>query len=380
MHIGILTHNYPKTSDDRKDAGIFIYDFAHELAKHAKVSVFCPDFSGRKELYKRVPVTWFDWGGSKEKFGSWSPFSPLSVLNFFKLIINGQKAALNFAKKNEVDLCLACWALPSAVFARKIKKELRIPYSVWSLGSDLNKYAKYPILRQMIRASLEEADFRFANSYLLVDKVKKLSEKGCSFMPAVTEFNVGRVRPAHLEGGKFNFLFVGRLERIKGPDVLIEACARLRKKDSGFRVHILGDGSMRSELKGGVRKRGLGNFVDFFGAANKEEVASYMKTADCLVIPSRSESLPLVLIEATKVGLPIIAADVGDCRRLIKKYKIGRLVPKEAPQKLADAMLKMMRERTPLKKRHKKGLDKIAKEFTQKGAVDIFLKTVYSLL
>jgi len=82
LKIGILTHNYPINSKERKDAGIFIYDFCQELSKYAQVFVFCPDFGGKKEIYKKIPVTWFDWGGGNEKFGNWKLLIQYMFLSF----------------------------------------------------------------------------------------------------------------------------------------------------------------------------------------------------------------------------------------------------------------------------------------------------------
>lgn len=376
MRIGILTHNYPKTSEDRSDAGVFIYDFAQELAKKHRVFVFCPDFSGKKDCYKKVPVTWFDWGGDGGKFGDWSLASPLSVLRFFKLMARGKKAAIEFTKRNRLDFCLATWALPSGVFAQCVKKKLGIPYATWSLGSDLNKYAKFPILRQLIERSLKKADVCFANSYLLLDKVERLSRRRCRFMPAITEFDLKSIKPIKLDKNIFNFLFVGRLEKVKGPDILIEACRSLKRKSPDFVVHILGDGSLLVSLKKQVDRLGIKGNIDFFGLAGKREVGGYMLGADCLVISSRSESLPLVLLEAARAGLAIVATDVGDCRRLIKDYNMGVVVSREDPQRFAGAMLEAMRQGKSFKRKHKEGLSRVAKDFTQKYAVKTFLDEV----
>ena len=153
-HIGIFTHNYPRNSQERKDAGVFVYDFAQKLSDDVKVCVFCSDLRGKKEEYKKVPVHWFDWGGTKKKLGNWGVFSPLSIINFIKLMVIGCKKAYFFANKNKLDYCLAVWALPSSVYTYFIKKKLGIPYAIWCLGSDINKYAKLPILRQLIIVSL----------------------------------------------------------------------------------------------------------------------------------------------------------------------------------------------------------------------------------
>jgi glycosyltransferase involved in cell wall biosynthesis len=112
-----------------------------------------------------------------------------------------------------------------------------------------------------------------------------------------------------------NFLFVGRLEKVKGIDILLSACQILAKKNINFHLYALGTGSLRP-----IQNL---NEVTFVGQGSAQKVAAYMKSADFLVIPSRSESLPLVFVEAARAGLPVIATNVGDCHRLLEKYHAG---------------------------------------------------------
>lgn len=374
MRIALLTHNYPQNSKDRKDAGIFLYDFASELSKKAEVFIFCPNFEGEKEKYTKVPVTWFPWKGGKEKFGNWSPKNPKSILQFINLMSEGKKAGLEFAKKNKIDFCLAAWALPAGVFAQEVKKKLGIPYATWSLGSDINQYAKLPILGATIKNVLKDADLRFANSWLLCEKITKISGKYSKFMPAVTNLQTTKVKPEGLKG--FNFLFVGRLEKVKGPDVLLEAINILAKKNLKFHMHILGDGSLLESLEDYKKQNKLEDFVTFHGRANEETVAKYMLGADRLVIPSRSESLPLVLLEAAKAGLPVIMTDVGDCKRMVQRYKVGFVANPEDAISLASAMELSYKQGKGMKRKLAKNLLSISNDFNQQVAIDILLKSV----
>ena len=368
MRIAIFTHNYPLTSKDRKDAGIFLYDFAHELAKKHKVFIFCPNFKGEKENYKDIPVTWFEWGGGKEKFGDWKTFDPNTYYKLAKLILAGQKSALDFVKKNKIDYILAAWSFPSGIFAQYASQKTGIPYATWSLGSDINVYAKMPVFKQWIGNILSRAQARFANSYLLCDKVKFLSKKECVFLPAITNFEKANIEKISLNKKKTQFLYVGRLEKIKGPDILLQACKILQKNHPKFEVHILGDGKLRSKLE--VEK--IDN-IHLYGNSNKERIAGFMRVCDYLVIPSRNESLPLVLLEAGKMNLPIITTQVGDCRRLVDMYKIGYSVKPNNPQSLSETMKEAMKHKDKLQ--YLSGLKKIAKEFVQGEAVRILLKS-----
>lgn len=379
LNIGILTHIYPASSNDRKDAGMFVHDFCNELSKNADVFVFCPDFGGKKEKYKKVPVTWMDWGGPKTKFGTWTMFSPISVFNFFKLIIVGSREAVKFASENKVDYVLACWTIPSSIYALYINRKLKIPYSVWILGSDVNIYGKLPILRQLTILALRRARKRFSNSYWLINATQKLCGKECDYMDAMTDFDVSRVHPKKLEKNVFNFLFAGSIRPVKGVDILVKAAFELRKVTSDFVIHILGDGPMKVELEQYVSKNNLNENVIFYGVVGKDVVASFMKSVDSLVVSSRMESIPLVIIEAARVGLPTISTDVGDDKRVINEFGIGLICKREDPVDMARVMHKAIKQGNEFKSSRKVGLRKLAKSRSQKKTVETFLKEVRTI-
>ncbi len=378
MRIGILSHNYPRFSTERKDAGVFVYDFAKSLNKKERVFVFAPDFGGKKESYKNIPVTWFDWNGPHKKLGDWNLYSPYSLFNFFNLLFFGSKKAISFVKINKIDYCLAAWSIPSGIYAYFIKKILGTPYGVWNLGSDINKYANYPILSSLIILSLKNADHVFANSFNLVKKVENLTSRKVFMLPAVTRFDIVSNKKESNKSEKFKFLFVGRLEKVKGPDIILSAVSILKNSYPGldFSVNILGDGTMKHQLKEQMYKLDISDVVNLVGWADEHEVAKHMISSDCLLIASRSESLPLVILEAAKANLPVIASNVGDCSFLIKKYKIGFTFPNENDKDLANCMLKIIKENNF----KKSGFASLTQDFSLEKSTELFMGKVSQII
>ncbi len=374
LNIGVLTHIYPANSADRKDAGMFVHDFCNELSRSVNVSVFCPDFGGKKEKYKNVPITWMDWGGPKTKFGTWSMFSPVSVFNFFKLIIVGCVRAEKFAKENNINYVLACWTMPSSIYALWISMRLKVPYAVWILGSDLNIYARMPILRQLTILSLRKAKKCFSNSYWLINSTQKLCGRKCDYMDAITDFDVSKIKKRKLNSRVFNFLFAGSIRKVKGVDILVRAAFELKNKSFDFTIHILGDGPMRAEIERYVEENNLAQNVIFYGVVDKNTVASFMKSADSLVVSSRMESIPLVIVEAARAGLPTISSDVGDDKRVINEFRTGLVCKNEDPVDMARAMYLAMNEGEKFRIKRKFGLQRLAKSRSQKIAVATFLR------
>lgn len=348
MKIGILTHNFPKGKDDRKDAGVFLRDFARGIGKEHEVYIYKPKL--------------------RDKLGSWGMFSPSSLLKFLRLMIEGKKEAVDFAAANKLDYCLAAWAIPSGVFALGIKKTLNIPYAVWCLGSDINFYARVPILRQIIKHVLKNADCVFANSLSLKHKIEVLTDKECIFLPAVTNIRNSSIARKR-DGGIIKFLYVGRLERVKGIDILIEALSKMNNKYIGcWRLDVLGGGTLMKNLK-------QNDFIKFHGWANEKKVAEFMGKSDCLIIPSRSESLPLVLLEAAQFNLPIITSDVGDCSHLVKKYNIGVVFEKGNANSLVQKLESFLEKPLQLEKENS-NYQKLRMDFSQEASINSFLNEI----
>ncbi|MBC7262132.1 MAG: glycosyltransferase, partial [Chloroflexi bacterium] len=107
------------------------------------------------------------------------------------------------------------------------------------------------------------------------------------------------------------FLAVGQLLRHKGFDDLIAAYARAQADLAGFDVLIAGDGPERQSLEAQAVAEKLNGRVHFLGAVTREQVASLMRGAAVIVIPSRREPFGIVALEAMASGRPIIATPVG---------------------------------------------------------------------
>ncbi len=377
LRIGLLTHNYPTKQTESKDAGRFVYAFAHALSRKAKPYVFCPDYGGEKEIDLKVPVTWFDWGGGNEKFGNWKMYSPLSAVKFIKLTSTGCKEVLKFVNDNDIDYLISFWNFPSGVFGLYAKKKFGIHYSTWALGSDIYIYPKLPIVRQIVKRVLRNADIAFGNSYDIGRAIKKLSGAKSTFLPTSNLIENKKYKKPKLDKKKTNFLYLARLEKVKGPDVLIEAAGVLSTKTTNFTVTFIGSGSMSSELKDQIRRLHLEKIVKILGyIEDQQTVNGFIIESDCLVIPSRSESFPLVVTEALLPSLPMIGSNVGDMPEFVGKNNIGYIFPKENSRALAKVMLKMIKNAKKMKRSNKKKMHKLAEDFRLDRIVDKFLSSV----
>jgi glycosyltransferase involved in cell wall biosynthesis len=141
-----------------------------------------------------------------------------------------------------------------------------------------------------------------------------------------------------------DLLFVGELRMLKGVDVLIAAIRQLGARNGEGRkvtATIVGDGPDRAQFEREVAKHGLGEQVQFVGAKPARQAFSLGRL---LVVPSRAESLPYIVLEAAAAGVPMIATQVGGIPEIFGP-DAGALVAPGDPAALAQAMSQAMQDR-----------------------------------
>jgi glycosyltransferase involved in cell wall biosynthesis len=149
--------------------------------------------------------------------------------------------------------------------------------------------------------------------------------------------------PPSLKGGVPTILFVGRLAKQKGVEVLIQAFSELRTRRRCNLV-LVGDGPEKSKIVSMIRSLGIESDVVICGSiANPYP---WFKIASLLVLPSHYEGFPNVLLEALALELPIVATDCfTGPREILEDGKWGRLVEPNNPEKLAIAMAQTLATR-----------------------------------
>ncbi len=151
-------------------------------------------------------------------------------------------------------------------------------------------------------------------------------------------------RTLKLPPDKKIILCVGRMEKIKGFDRLLEAVTLLQEKDKLTIVIIGGDENDRSEiskLKELALNKQIINNIEFYHAVSQEELPYYYNAADVFVLPSYSESFGMVALEALACGTPVVANRVGDLENIIHLGISGYVLPDNTPELLAAGINKI---------------------------------------
>lgn len=148
-----------------------------------------------------------------------------------------------------------------------------------------------------------------------------------------------------LRDGKVNILFVGRLEKRKGFQYLLEAYKQVKSNFDNCRLIVVGPGTrLRGKYERQVAEEGIKDVV-FAGFVPYSELPRFYRTADVFCSPAtKCESFGLVLLEAMAVGKPIIASDVEGYANVVAHGSEGLLVPPKDKDRLAEALFLLMED------------------------------------
>jgi glycosyltransferase involved in cell wall biosynthesis len=163
-----------------------------------------------------------------------------------------------------------------------------------------------------------------------------------------------------------DIVYVGEFRHIKGADLLIDAVAQLRAGGNPVTLTLAGDGEELRALKAQVERLALGEAVRFIGHVK----ARYgFSKGDLLVVPSRGDSMPYVVIEAAAAGIPMVAANVGGIPEIFDSYADALFVPNHAGA-MAEKIAAALADRTAALARAKSLRERIFQHFSQQTMVE----------
>lgn len=369
----IVSHCFPANSDDM--TGNFLYDFSKHLKKlNTDITIFTPkmkvnyDFDYINKACDKFIS--FDWLGGKKRLAELKPYKPNDVLQLFSIFKSGKNKLQKLLKSENFDFILAVWIIPSGYYVKNIAKKQNIPFGLWALGSDINVYSKKPVLKNIVQDAYKKSTLAFVNSIALYNTVKT------KFKISSLVLNTNRKMPIkkiiESKTKKFNLTFIGRLENVKGPDILLDAISL--SKITNFSLSIIGGGSLEESLKNKAKFLNLSSKINFLGTLNSNEIANELSKTDYLVISSRSEGMPVVFWEAMQFKVPVIATDVGDIKYYCNRYNVGRVCSIDAKE-LADT-INFLYNFKVLRPILSKNTEKISKIVSIENSAKQFLKTI----
>lgn len=319
----LLTHCFPSDKEDL--LGVFLFDFLKYLsAKDIEISVYTPKMNYNYDLeYMKSYVKeihFFDWLGGDKRIAELKMTRPGDLLQLASMLFHGRHHLKKLLKEESFDFSLAPWVVPNGFFISSLSRKFNTPYALWALGSDINVYSKKPFGKSLLRYTLNRAHSIFANSHSLKETIARVYNKEAQLM--YTNRTIPSPETEYTAEDKLKLVYVARLEKVKGPDLLIEAI-----KLSGianFELTIVGDGSMNDEIFNSIKEYGFEQSVRFLGFQGPQVIANEINRADYLVISSYSEGMPVVFWEAMQCETPVLSTDVGDVKHYSSLYNVGK--------------------------------------------------------
>jgi glycosyltransferase involved in cell wall biosynthesis len=137
-------------------------------------------------------------------------------------------------------------------------------------------------------------------------------------------------------------VFAGRLVEQKNPLILVEVLSQLR--EAGVRLLVIGDGPLAGAMRERARALGVLDRIELCGALAHEAALEALARGAVLLLPSLWEGLPIVLLEAMAIGVPVVASAVGGVPEVVEHGATGLLVEGQAPEGYAKAVRRLLHE------------------------------------
>ncbi len=348
----ILSEFYPHTAETY--AGIFVKEQIAQFKSCKIVAVIAPAVQyPRLRRYQQLralqPATGVHQEASHAVIRVPVHYLPVMAESYACMEFYRRAARVIAQYPLEFDLIHAQWAYRSGYVASKLAQKFAKPFVLTVQGSDIHTWLFERRKRAKILAALQTADAIIVLNENLRDKIlaEGLAPDKLHVIPQGVDCEVykpssikmNNLRPATSEGALL-CLCIANHYRVKGVDVLLHALARTDEKIS---LLLIGVGPETGALEALAQRLGLNPRVAFAGAQPPESIPDWINAADAVVIPSRNEGGPAVLLQAMACGKPIVATAVGMVPALLTNERLGLIVPSEDAQALATALERVSR-------------------------------------
>ena len=248
--------------------------------------------------------------------------------------------AAEVIKKRNVDHIHNHFGDHSGIVTMLASKLTNIKYSISFHGP----HVFFDAANAAIKEKVKHASFIRCISYFCCSQLIALC--GGSDMPSLEIVHCG----LHLSKYHFrtpreevrNLFCAARLAPEKGIEFLIQALGLLINKGYIVNLRVAGDGPSKTSLEELARALGIADRVYFLGNLSEQEVVHELSMSDLFILPSLAEGIPVAIMEAMAVGLPVIATNIAGTSELVEGGKTGLLVRPADPQAIAEAVITMM--------------------------------------
>jgi glycosyltransferase involved in cell wall biosynthesis len=387
----VITSAYPRWKDD-------VYaNFVNELLNHLNtfdITVLAPhDHRIKKqEIINNIKIKRFTYfyPSTFQKLAyavipnlKKNPFLifqvPFFIFSFLLLTIK-------IIKKEKFDVINSQWLLPSGLIGAFCKKLFHIKHVATTHGGDIETLNKIPFKRKIANFIFKNSNYILFVSFYTKNIFKNLIKKefrndfekrslilpmGIDILKLRNKTKLSEIKKIYDINSDKNLIFLGRLEKRKGINYLINATPKILRKFN-VNLFILGDGPIKKDLINQVKGLNLQNNVKFLGHTTGKKKLDFLKLADILIIPSLSEGLPVTLLEGFATKKVIIATRIAGIPDVIKHNFNGILINPKSENEISNSVINLFNNPKLMKKLSKNAYKtskdynwkKISKEYT----------------
>ncbi|MDD4938647.1 MAG: glycosyltransferase [Candidatus Omnitrophica bacterium] len=358
-----------------QDRGVNVEVFAffnpNEKVRHSRINsvkgVYY--FNSNSRRYLKAILSHFYWFFRKPFRYTLTAFSTLLPKSgIFKLFVSSL-ANVRMVDSHKPDLLHAHFGRRPADFCMLVNMLTGIPFTFTTHGYDVHRQ---PAVNYRFKSLLSQRHITISefNRRVLIDE-HKVPEAKIAVIRCGVDF--GRPLPAARPGRDNLIVSVARLQYIKGLDILINACKRLSDENIDFNCVIIGEGPERHSLESLIEGLGLRCKVTMPGALPHEDVFGYLKKARLMVLPSRSESLSVALMEAMACRVPVIGPDIMGNPELVRDGFSGFLVKPGDIEGLTEKMKRLLTDKSLRRRFTEAAYEKVYSDFNiQKETEKLF--------
>ncbi|MEX1192557.1 MAG: glycosyltransferase [Brumimicrobium sp.] len=254
--------------------------------------------------------------------------------------------------------------------------------SMW--GSDVYLFPrKNKLFTSIIKYNLKKADLVLSTSKMMALETSKYTDKKIGITPFGVDTKLFS-KSENISKDKDQIVIgtIKKLDYIYGIDLLIKAFAILLNKNRNLKMKLViaGIGNEMENLKKLTKAEGVSDFVEFPGRISQEKVAEYLNFFDVYVALSRSESFGVAIVEAMSCGTPVVVSDAGGLPEVVEDNVSGFVVPTESIDEAADAIQKLIDDKSLREKFSKNGRLKVEKNYDWEKNVDVMYTHYETLL